>query len=49
MTCYSEKELTSPIYLVKLLVWVIHYAKIEFSTKNVFFVFPYLEQIFGET
>ena len=49
MTCYDEKRPTSPIYLVKFLVWVIHYAKVEFSTENVFLVSPYLEQIFGET
>jgi len=49
MTCLAVKELTNLIYHLKLLFWVINYTEIEFSTENVFFVFPYLEDIFGET
>jgi len=44
-----KTELTSPIYLVKLLFWIIDYAKIELSTENALFVFANLGSIFGET
>jgi len=49
MTCYNEKGFTNPIYHVKLLDWVIYYAKVDFSTENVFLDFATLRSIFGET
>ena len=49
MACHSEKKPTSSIYHIKLVFRIIYYAKIEFSTENVFFVFANLGNIFGET
>jgi len=49
MTCYNEKEATGLIYHIKLLFRVNDCTKFELSTENVILVFPYLEQIFGET
>lgn len=49
MTCYIKKEPTSPIYHIKLLLWVISYAKFEFSAYNAFSVFANLGNTFGET
>jgi len=34
-----KKGPTSPFYFVNLLLWIINYAKIEFSTENVIFDF----------
>ena len=49
MSCHSEEGPTSAMYLIKLLLWVINYVKVEFSTNNEFFVFANLGNIFGET
>jgi len=44
-----KKRRTSPIYRTELLFWINNYAKVEFSTENVFLVFANLENIFGGT